>query len=95
MSLQVYSGFRYQADLTASPARWDDARQALDFADEQWSQISGKVADEALGSDMSLALTGLREAAAGKDASPAKSISTKELDLVDDLEKHFTANGRD
>jgi hypothetical protein len=89
VSLLDYSGFRFQADLKASPMRWSDTASALDFADTQWQQISEKVADQILREKMALALADMRSAIQSKDAKAAMAASTRELDLVDGLEHYF------
>lgn len=89
VSLLDYAGFRFQADLKASPARWGDTVRTIDFADGQWQQISSKVGDATLRKDMSQALSDMRTASASKDAKLAMSASTRELDLVDGLESYF------
>ncbi|MEO8393926.1 MAG: hypothetical protein ABI700_13125, partial [Chloroflexota bacterium] len=89
VSLLDYSGFRYQADLKATPVRWSDAVLAVDFADAQWQQISAMVKDPMLIKNMSEALTAMRSASQSKDAMAAMAASTRELNLVDALEKSF------
>lgn len=89
VSLLDYSGFRYQADLAASPTRWQDASAALDFADTQWADVGPKVTDKALHRDFADALTRLRKATKAKRASLARAAVTHELDMVDQLESYF------
>ena len=89
VSLLDYSGFRFQADLKAKPIRWSDTAQAIDFADAQWRQIAATVNDQTLRRKMSEALAEMRSASQSKDAAAAMAASTRELDLVDDLEHYF------
>ena len=89
VSLLDYSGFRFQADLKAKPMRWSDTAQAIDFADAQWREIADTVNDQTLCRKMSEALAGMRSASQSKDAAAAMGASTRELDLVDDLEHYF------
>lgn len=90
VSLLDYAGFRFSADLNAGPTRWDDAATALDYADSQWSQISGRVTDTAVRNRFSSALTGMRTALAARDLAGAKQAGLRELDLVDELETWFS-----
>ena len=89
VSLLDYSGFRYQADLSAQPVRWDDARQALDFAQQQWSGIEMRVTDAALRKEFADSLSAMADAADKRDAAAARKAATAELDLVDKLEGFF------
>lgn len=91
VSLLDYAGFRYQADLSAAPVRWDDALQALDFADRQWAGLNTQITDTNLRDDFTGALAAMRSAAAAKDTARARKAATCELDLVDRLEQFFTA----
>lgn len=90
VSLLDYSGFRYQADLTANPIRWSDAMDAVSFAEKQWSMLSGKVTDSNLKGDFGEAVAEMRAAISTKDAGAAKRAVTRELDLVDKLEVFFS-----
>lgn len=91
VSLLDYAGFRYQANLTAKPARWSDATAAVNFAEMQWSLVRPKVTDAALRDQMEKSIATMRKAIEAKDAILAKSSSTTELDLVDKLEEYFAA----
>lgn len=90
VSLLDYSGFRYQADLTAKPIMWDDAGQAVGFAQQQWSSIADRVTDVALKSDFAKSVADMDSAVKAKDAQAATTASTHELDLVDKLESFFS-----
>lgn len=90
VSLLDYAGFRFSADLKAGPTRWDDAATALDYADSQWSQISGRVTDTAVRNRFSSALIEMRTALAAHDLAGAKQAGLRELDLVDELETWFS-----
>ncbi len=89
VSLLDYAGFRYQADLKANPARWSDTARAVNFADAQWKQISATVSDAALTKKVSDALAAMRSSSQSKDTKAAMDASTRELDLVDELEQYF------
>jgi hypothetical protein len=65
---------------------------AVDFADTQWQQISAAVNDQALRTKTSQALIEMRSAGKNSDAKAAVAASTRELDLVDGLEKSFAHN---
>ncbi len=89
VSLLDYAGFRVQADLKASPARWEDAKTATDYAMTQWGAIAGKVGDKALHDKFGKSLSSLNDAVANKDLKMAASAATHELDIVDELEHYF------
>ncbi len=89
VSLLDYSGFRYQADLSAKPVRWGDMAQAVAFAEGQWNGIAARVTDTALKADFDKSVADMAAAAKAKDVKAAKALSTRELDLVDKLEGFF------
>jgi len=91
VSLLDYAGFRFQANLSAKPLRWDDAAAAVDFADQHWATLAPKISDTSLRSEMSRSVADMRKAVEAKNEPLAKSASTTELDLVDKLEAYFTA----
>lgn len=90
VNLLDYAGFRYDADLKSTPARWDDMTQAVAFGREQWASISQQVTDAALNARMETALADMATAATGRDAAVAAAAAQRELELVDDLEKFFS-----
>ena len=89
VSLLDYAGFRYQADLKASPARWSDMSEALVFARSQWSVVAPKLNNDPLAATFEKALVNMEKAVANKDAALAESSATEELNLVDKLEVYF------
>ena len=89
VSLLDYAGFRYQADLNATPARWRDATEAVAFARRQWSALGPQVRDEVIRARMSDAITELGLAADSSDAARAADAAVRQLDLVDELEVYF------
>lgn len=91
VSLLDYAGFRYQADIAASPLRWDDAGLALRVATREWDSLEPTVKDAALRDKVSKALTTMRKALDMKDAATARRAVALELDLVDLLENYFLA----
>ena len=90
VSLLDYSGFRYQADLSAKPVRWDDMAQAVAFAQGQWNSIASRVTDTALKADFDKSVADMTASVKAKDATGATASSTHELDLVDKLESFFS-----
>lgn len=90
VSLLDYAGFRFGADLNARPPRWSDAETALDYADGQWGQISGRVTDAAVRNRFDSALLGMRTALDSRDLAGARQAGLQELDLVDELETWFS-----
>ncbi|MDQ6873322.1 MAG: hypothetical protein M3037_15165, partial [Gemmatimonadota bacterium] len=86
-----YAGFRYAADVKATPARWADMTLAVSFARKQWASISAQVTDAALRVSVEKSLTDMAGAATRRDASGAAAAAQRELALVDDLEKMFAS----
>lgn len=91
VKLLDYAGFRYAADVKATPARWADMTRAVSFAREQWASISAQVTDAALRASVEQSLTEMGAAATRRDASAAEAAAQRELALVDDLEKMFAS----
>ncbi|EHJ60626.1 hypothetical protein NSU_2419 [Novosphingobium pentaromativorans US6-1] len=90
VSLLDYAGFRIQADLKASPARWTDIASALGFAKQRWGEISDQVHTKKVAADMQTALSDMTSAVSSQDSKMLQQASTRELDLVDELENYFT-----
>ena len=91
VSLLDYAGFRYQADLKATPMRWSDMQDAMRYARSQWSTIAPQIKDAALSASFETSLGDMEKAAATKNAALAGSSATEELNLVDKLEMYFAA----
>jgi hypothetical protein len=91
VNLLDYAGFRYQADLRATPIRWADMAQAGTFARSQWATLSPQVTDPSLRSRVQDAMEGLRIAQEQRDPAQADRAARMQLDLVDELEAHFNA----
>lgn len=92
VNLLDYAGFRYDADLKAKPARWDDMKQSVAFGREQWAAIAPRVTDAGLAGKMDASLTEMGKAVGARDAKAAAAVAQRELALVDDLETFFKAN---
>ena len=89
VNLLDYAGFRYDADLKASPVRWADTSQAAAFASTQWASISSRVTDSALRARVDRTLAGMAAAAKARNAPAAATAAKVELALVDELETFF------
>lgn len=92
VSLLDYSGFRYDADLKSSPIRWDDMAKTMDFAHQQWAVIAPKLKGIAVANQFEKAIDGMDRAVREKDTALAASSVKSESDLVDELEKYFSAH---
>jgi hypothetical protein len=90
VDLLDYAGFRYQADLRSSPIRWQDMQAAVQFANREWQLLEGRVNDASLKARVFSALAGMERAVANRSRTAAATEVKKELDLVDNLEKHFS-----
>lgn len=89
VSLLDYAGFRYQADLQASPVRWNDMAAAMRYAREQWTSVAPQLASSPLSVTFEAALAEMEKAIVDQDATAAEKAATAELDLVDQLEGYF------
>ena len=92
VSLLDYAGFRVQADLKTSPARWEDAKTATDYAIGKWNAVQASVSDKPLRDKFGKALSTLDEAIAVKNQTSAAAAASHELDIVDELENYFKAS---
>jgi hypothetical protein len=92
VSLLDYAGFRYDADLKATPMRWSDMTQAVAFARENWSAIATRVNDPALAAKVVREIDAMDKAATQKNKPAAARSAKAELDLVDQLEKFFSTH---
>lgn len=89
VNLLDYAGFRYDADLKATPSRWDDMTQAVVFAKKNWAEIAPRVNDAALAGKVVAAINAMDRAAAQKNSAAAAHSAKVELDLIDMLEQYF------
>lgn len=89
VALLDYAGFRYRADVLAAPPRWDDARQAVDFADAQWRTLAPQLSDAALKAAFDADIRALRGAVSAADVAAAERAANVELERVDALEQYF------
>ncbi len=91
VSLLDYAGFRYDADLKASPVRWGDMAEAVSFARENWARLSPRAKSFQGASAFEKAIADMDKAAAQRDVAHATLSAKAELDLVDQLETFFSA----
>jgi hypothetical protein len=91
VSLLDYAGFRYDADLKANPVRWSDMAQAVSFARKNWVTLSPRVKSSPLTMNFEKAITDMDKAVLKRSKQLAASSVKTELDLVDQLEKFFSA----
>ncbi len=92
VSLLDYAGFRYDADLKASPIRWDDMARAATFARETWDGLLPRTKASPVATRFEKAITEMDKAVVQKSKPLAASSVKSELDLVDQLEKFFAAH---
>lgn len=92
VSLLDYAGFRYDADLKASPVRWSDMAVAVSFARENWTKILPRAKSSPVATAFETSLANMDRAVTQKNASLAAASVKSELDLVDQLEKFFSAH---
>lgn len=91
VSLLDYAGFRYDADLKANPVRWGDMAQAVSFARKNWRTLSPRVKSSPLAINFEKSITDMGKAVVERSKQLATSSVKTELDLVDQLEKFFSA----
>ncbi len=92
VSLLDYAGFRYDANLKASPIRWDDMARAVSFAHKTWDALSPRAKASPVAVRFEKAIADMDKAVAQKSKSLAASSVKTELDLVDQLETFFSAH---
>ena len=92
VNLLDYAGFRYQADLRATPIHWDDTVASAAFAEAQWNQLRAQVNDPSLNARVSAAISDLTAAAASRNRAQAERAANAELALVDGLETYFNGH---
>ena len=90
VSLLDYAGFRYNADLRATPVRWGDMAEAVSFARQNWDKLSPRVKSSPISKDFEKAVSDMDRAVIQKSRRLAASSVKTELDLVDQLEKLFS-----
>lgn len=90
VSLLDYAGFRYQADLTSQPTRWQDMNHAVQFAHRQWQGLAGQVHESRLKNRVGSALSEMETAVQTRSAAQARTSVRTALDLVDELERYFS-----
>jgi hypothetical protein len=90
VSLLDYAGFRYDADLKASPIRWSDMAEAVSFARENWVKLLPRAKSSPVATYFEKTLTDMDKAVTQKSAQLAASSVKTELDLVDRLENFFS-----
>ena len=91
VSLLDYAGFRYDADLKATPVRWGDMAEAVSFARKTWVTFAPTVKSSPLAMEFEKAISNMDTAVVTKSKQRASSSVKTELDLVDRLEKFFSA----
>lgn len=89
VALLDYAGFRYQAGAQASPALWDESKQAVAIADEQWRRLSPRISDNKLKTSLTASIEAMRVAVQAGTVKQARRVASTELRLVDDLEQFF------
>lgn len=92
VNLLDYSGFRYTADLAATPVRWSDMSATMAFAQAQWTPLAlNPKIDTALRARFDRAIFDMATAVSKQDVPLATKAAKSELDLVDELELRFPA----
>ncbi len=89
VSLLDYVGFRISALLKAPAIDWSAIDATTKEANAYWATVRDRVSDTKLRAQMDAAQKGLTTAAQSRDAALAQTAVKSDLDLVDDLEKHF------
>lgn len=92
VSLLDYAGFRYDADLKASPIRWRDMTKAVSFARETWAKLLPRAKSFPEAARFKKTIADMDKAVAQEEVSSAALSVKAELDLVDQLESFFSAH---
>lgn len=82
-----YAGLRIAADNRFDPPRWEDMTKAVLFANQQWSAIKSRIDNPNVVDAFDHVLVALQEGAAAHDSAIVGKAATRELELVDTLEK--------
>ena len=90
VSLLDYAGFRTNALLKAAAPDWQALADTAREAGANWGKIRDRVTDKKLQAGMDKAQEGLTAAAKTRDVPLSQASAKSDLDLVDDLEAHFT-----
>jgi hypothetical protein len=89
VSLLDYAGFRYKANLKATPTRWDEMGQAVEFARQTAKALAPKMPKPELAANVDKIISTMDQAVKEKNAKLAASSVKSELDYVDVIEKAF------
>ncbi len=92
VSLLDYAGFRYNANLKAHPIRWDEMAATVSFARKTWDTLLPRAKASPVATRFEKAITDMDKAVIQRNESLAASSVKTELDLVDQLEKFFSAH---
>lgn len=92
VSLLDYAGLRYDANLKASPIRWDEMTRAVSFAHKTWGTLSPRAKASPVAVRFAKAIADMDKAVAQRNKTLAASSVKTELDLVDQLENFFSAH---
>lgn len=89
VSLLDYAGFKSKGLLVSTHPDWVQAAQTAQDASGWWAVIRSRVKDETLRAAMDHAISGLKDAAARRDALAMAFAADLDLILVDGLEALF------
>jgi hypothetical protein len=89
VSLLDYAGFKYAAQLKASPVAWDAMSASVGEARSEWSKISGSVRSSGLKGAFEESLAGMEAGAKLRNPALAEHAAATELALVDLLEEQL------
>ena len=89
VGLLDYVGFRISALLKAPSIDWPAIAATTKEANAYWATVRDRVSDTKLRTQMDAAQKGLTTAAQSRNTALAQTSVKSDLDLVDDLEKHF------
>ncbi len=84
-----YAGFKTKILLHAQSPDWQQIQSVATGAQQEWTAIRPRVADEALQDAMDTTVAGLQDASAGNNPGMAALAAAMDLALVDLLERSF------
>lgn len=92
VSLLDYAGFRFTADLKATPPRWADMSAAAEFAKKNWAVVKPQINSPATAAKFQAAIDNMAASAGIKNVDRGRASAKAELDLVDVLEQTFNGH---
>lgn len=89
LSMMVYAGYRYRADLGSRTVLWQDMQDAASLNRAQWNWLAPKLADASLRRRMTRAVSGMQIAVRERNPGIAATSVDRGLRLAERLKTEF------